>query len=431
MGNKKVYKKNKESEILVNQAESTVPFAIQSSNDILSSREHPTKLPTLRSEFERDRDRILHSKAFRRLAHKSQVFIYYYGDHHRSRLTHTLEVEAISCSISGLLRLNMFLVSTIALSHDLGAPPFGKAGEYQLNKLMKKNSLQGFHHNHQGIRVVENLEKQYPDYKGLNLTLAVKEGILKHGKVDKKFLNLHSKHLTDFIKKTKLNTPSTLEAQAVNVSDDITEIYHYIEDGLRYDLIPLDLIFKNKLWKEAIIYLNKNYNIDFSKFISKSEFKNDKDILKLAVCRFLIKYMVSNVIQNSGKNIKKIGETKLTPGKIDTIIIDFNPKARNLVDEFFEEIVVPYIIQNNELLLISRKCENVIENIFKMYKDYPELLPKETYRLYQAAKELNGNVELRVIIDHISGMSDRYALKTYKELFDVSFMPFPAGYKYF
>lgn len=410
---------------------SLATYATQYSNDKLSSREYPTKLPTLRSEFERDRDRILHSKVFRRLAHKSQVFIYYYGDHHRSRLTHTLEVEAISCSISGILRLNPHLVSTIAFAHDLGAPPFGRSGEIQLNELMKKNSLQGFHHNHQGVRIVENLEKQYPDYKGLNLTLAVKEGILKHRKLDKRFLKLHSKHLTDFIKKTQLDIPSTLEAQAVKISDDIAEIYHYIEDGLRYNLIPLNTIFKSKLWKDTINFSNRNYKIDFSKFMSKTVYKDDEDVLKLSICRFLIKYLVSDVIQNSEKYIKKIGEKKLMPGKINTLILDFSTKVKNAIKKFFQDIINPYIFQNSDLLLISRKCEALIENIFNLYKKHPQLLPKNTFKLYQSAEELDGNVELRVLGDHISGMSDRYVIKIYKDLFDISYMPFPTGYKYF
>lgn len=391
----------------------------------LIKREHKTKIETLRTPFERDRDRILHSKAFRRLSHKSQIFIYYYGDHHRTRLTHTIEVESIACSIAALLRLNTFLTSAIALSHDLGAPPFGKSGEDALNSIMKKNKLQGFYHNHQGVRVVELLEKQYPDYKGLNLTLAIREGILKHRRVGANFLDLHSAGLKSFVEENRKNIPSTLEAQAVKISDDITQTYHYIEDGLRYNLIPKEEILKSALWVEAEKFMLDKYKVDFKEFLSDSVYKKDEDVEKLTICRFLIKFMVQNLIMNSKKMIDEIGKDKIIPGKIKVSIVKFDEKTEKIIMNFNKEFISKYIYKNRILEDINNKCCATIGNIFNYFMKHPNLLPKSTLELFSKAEKKNGNLELRVLADHISGMTDRYAIKIWRDFFDLEHSPLP------
>lgn len=395
-------------------------FATYAASDdlqYLPSTEHGTKLPTWRSNFERDRDRILHSKAFKRLSQKTQVFIYPGGDHHRNRLTHTLEVESIADSISTALRLNTFLCSAIALSHDLGATPFGRSGEEALNDLMKKNSLNCFKHNHQGVRVVESLEQQYPDYMGLNLTLAVKEGILKHKDVDKGALSLHSEHLTQFVKDTELNVPSTLEGQAVKISDDIAQIYHYIEDGLRYDLIPIDKVWSTQLWQKAVESIRENYGLDFQEFTSSTT----TDIVKLSTCRFLIKFMVTTLVENSKEKINEIGENNIQSGKISDQILSFDRDTSALISSFHYEIILPFIFDFNKVVIMNSKAYKTIECIFEAFREKPQQLPLSTYNLYQTAEKKEGNVELRVLADHIAGMTDRYAIKIYKDLCDIEY----------
>jgi len=395
-------------------------YATSEECKVLCSKEHVTKLPTIRSMFERDRDRILHSKAFKRLAHKSQVFIYDGGDHHRNRLTHTLEVESIALSISSTLRLNSFLCSSIALSHDLGATPFGKNGEIALYELTKRNSLNGFKHNHQGIRVVENLEQQYPNYQGLNLTLAVKEGILKHKDVDENTLSLHSEHLTSFVKNTNLNISSTLEGQAVRIADNIAQIYHYIEDGFRYNLVPITVVLESSLWKTAAIFIKKRFGLEFDNFISKAT----DDIKKLTICRFLIKFIITSLIENTKKIIADIGENNIHPGKITNLIVNFNDSTHELIDDFYKQIIDPFILQHNSMVIMSIKSMKTIYCIFESFQKCPAQLPIATFRRYQEAKRNEGNIELRIIVDHISGMTDRYAVKTYKILHDIEYNPF-------
>lgn len=405
---------------------SSYSYATPDDHPILSSREYNENIGTIRSQFDRDRDRILHSKAFKRLSHKSQVFISQRGDHHRSRLTHTLEVESISHSIASTLELNVSLCSAIALAHDLGATPFGKSGENSLRLIMEENSLQGFRHNHQGIRVIEQLESQYPDYPGLNLTLAVKEGILKHRDVDESSLILHSNHLINFVQTTDISIPSTLEAQAVRISDEIAQIYHYLEDGLRYNLISEIEIWESSLWDECRKFIEDAYHVSFKEFIGEIDYeRNGKDVKKLTTCRFLIKFMVTRVIQNSKKLIINSGKDKIRPGEIKNVFLDFDPLTSKNVNEFFQQVIVPHIINHNYLIITYRKCEDIVNKMFESFRLYPQQMPAKTYLLYDRAKKQEGNVELRIIADHISGMTDRHALKIYKDLFNADHILFP------
>jgi len=233
-----------------------------------------------RNIYQRDRDRIIHSAAFRRLEYKTQVFVYHEGDYYRTRLTHTIEVAQIARTIAKALMLNEDLVEAIALAHDLGHTPFGHAGEEALNTLMKSHG--GFNHNLQTLRIVDTLEERYPNFKGLNLTWEVREGI--------------AKHTTNYDSATKIsefrpNKMPTLEAQVVDIADEIAYDNHDLDDGITSGLINENSLFSLNLWKEAEEHIKSK--------VGEIESK----IKKYQIIRFLIDTLVSDLINQSKKNI--------------------------------------------------------------------------------------------------------------------------------
>lgn len=298
----------------------------------------------IRTVFQRDRDRIIHSKAFRRLKHKTQVFIAPEGDHYRTRLTHTLEVSQISRTIARALDLNEDLTEAIALGHDLGHTPFGHSGEFVLNQILEK----GFNHNDQSLRVVDYLEKK-EDKKGygLNLTYEVRDGILNH---------------------RGPNLPFTAEGRIVRLSDRIAYINHDIDDAIRANVLTLD-----SFPEEYLNVLGWNH----------SERINN---------------LIIDVINNS-KNSKDI---KMSPEK---------DKYFNLLRDFMFDNV--YL--NKKAKKDEHKAIRMLRELFYYYKENPEKLPKERYEEF-----IQGNAE-EAIKDYIAGMTDRFALNTYKELFLLKF----------
>lgn len=244
-------------------------------------RVHPEPEHPYRSAFQRDRDRIVHSTAFRRLEYKTQVFVNYEGDYYRTRLTHTLEVSQIARTIARALRLNEDLVEAIALAHDLGHTPFGHAGEETLHQLMKKHG--GFEHNRQGLRVVDYLEERYPDFKGLNLTWEVREGIIKH--------------TTAFdrpeIKEFKTSRFPTLEAQVVDASDEIAYDSHDLDDGITSGLIDPRELGEIELWGKAQAAIAQRY----------SHLKDE--LQKYQSVKFLINLLVQDALTQTEKNLQK------------------------------------------------------------------------------------------------------------------------------
>lgn len=347
-------------------------------------KEHP-----YRSCYQRDRDRIIHSTAFRRLEYKTQVFVNHEGDYYRTRLTHTLEVAQIARTIGRALRLNEDLIETIALAHDIGHPPFGHSGEYTLKELMKEHG--GFDHNMQSLRVVDLLEEKYPDFPGLNLTGEVREGI--------------NKHTTLFDQPGRLmeinpGKAPLLEMQVVDMADEVAYDNHDLDDGLTSGLLKEEELLKVILWKDISREVKKLYP-DI-----KIKIKNYQ------IIRRLINGQVSDLIEQTKQKIKKlkiksIKEVRNTPERI----VNFSPqmlkRRKPLRDFLFQKLYQHYRVAR-----MSDKASRFIKELFKVYLTKPEELPPS------AQKRLKKDNLHRVICDYIAGMTDRYALDEYKKLFE-------------
>lgn len=363
------------------------PYAMHSKDT--KGRKHPEAEPKYRSVYQRDRDRIIHSTAFRRLEYKTQVFVNHEGDYYRTRLTHTMEVSQIARSIARTLRLNEDLVEAIALSHDIGHPPFGHAGEDALRSLMKDKG--GFDHNLQGLRVVDELEQRYPDFPGLNLSWEVREGINKHTTMFDK-----AEPLIELDPKA---SPS-LETQVVDASDEIAYDNHDIDDGLTSGLIEEKDLLALTLWKEASSYVKK-----------KCPDINDK-IKKYQIIRRLIDVQIEDLVQTSEKNIKNEGIKDGSDVKrCRKRIISFSREMLNKRKEF-REFLTKNLYHHFRVMRMADKAKRFIMDLFNVYMEKPGQLPPSDQ---QKIKKWGGQ---RVICDYIAGMTDRYALDEYKKLFD-------------
>ncbi len=346
-----------------------------------------------RSPFQRDRDRIIHSAAFRRLKHKTQVFVNTEADHYRTRITHSIEVAQIARTISKYLNLNDDLTETLSLAHDLGHTPFGHAGEEALNECMTNHG--GFDHNLQTLRIVMFIENKYVRFKGLNLTLETLDGLLKHNGPydDNKIIN-DLIGLKNFKKKINFKAYGSLEAQIASISDDIAYNNHDIQDGYRANLFNLSEI------KEIIFFKNIMNNYKKIKNI-------EKNILIYQVIRDSINLMVKDLITNSIDNIKKNKITKLSDVyKSKNQIIEFSSKYEDIINEirFF---LKSKMYKNKQVLLKNNHGKKIIKKLFK------EISLKPNKFLTLANYKHN---KYRIVADYISGMTDRFAINMYKSL---------------
>ena len=353
------------------------------------------KKTDLRNDFQRDRDRIIHSTAFRRLKHKTQVFVNTSGDHFRTRITHSLEVSQIARTLSKYFYLNEDLSETLSLAHDLGHTPFGHAGEESLNDCMKNYG--GFDHNIQTLRIITILENRYYDFKGLNLSIETLDGLIKHNGPIKDLTKLNKILGNNFFKK-KINFTlnSSLEAQIASISDDIAYNSHDLEDGLKSNLFELDhltnipvlnkIIFKHK--KKL-----KRYSID---------------LIIRQIIREIINAMVSDVINTTKKNIrlykiKNLNDIYRTKNKLVAFsqnMQKFDKKIKSFLKQkmYFHKNV-------NSKTNYGRK---VITKLFFQIKKNPK-------KYINIKKYSNSNIE-RIICDYIAGMTDRYAINLYNQI---------------
>ena len=352
-----------------------------------------------RSAFQRDRDRVLHSNAFRRLAHKTQVFFLSNNhDHFRNRLTHSLEVSQIARSISSIMHLDEALTEAISLAHDLGHPPFGHIGEGILNDIMLKNGNNGFNHNIQTLRIITKLEQKYGAFDGLNLTYETLEGVLKHsGPVVKSGYLYHQKFQSNY--NINLITQSSLEAQIAAISDDIAYNCHDIDDGIRANLFTLDDLIEIDLIK---IHLDK----------IKSDYPGiDRSRLTHELKRNLINSFIIDIVEESSKilNINKI--------KNHHDVIKYESTIIALSDYMTEQIsnirrfLSANMYQSRLILDHSNYTEEVIKGLFFFYKENLNKLPLRLNLSKDYPKNIN-----RIICDFISGMTDNYADEQYEEL---------------
>ncbi len=362
------------------------PYAMKGEKS--KGRVYPEKEHLYRPNYQRDRDRIIHSAAFRRLEYKTQVFVNYEGDYYRTRLTHTIEVAQIARTIASVLRLNIDLTEAIALAHDLGHTAFGHSGEEALNELMSKCG--GFNHNLQGLRVVDYLEERYPDFPGLNLTWEVREGIVKHS--------------TEFdaaakIKEFSSRESPTLEAQVVDRADEIAYDNHDLDDGLTSGLIKESDLASLSIWDD----INKNIARKYSGISAQMR--------KYLIIRSLIDLQVTDLILETENNVRSLKlKSYKDVKKINKKIVTFSHNMLKLKKPL-RAFLMERLYHHYRVMRMSIKAKRFIQELFKAYVDNPKQLPTEVQN------KIPGDGVKRAVCDYIAAMTDRYALDEYKKLF--------------
>ena len=369
------------------------PYATKSINS--KGRIYKEPGNSIRSPYQRDRDRIIHSSSFRRLKHKTQVFVNTEGDHYRTRLTHSMEVSQIARTLSRSLGLNEDLSETLSLSHDLGHTPFGHAGEEALNQCMGKYG--GFDHNIQTLRIVTSIENKYYKFCGLNLTIETLDGLIKHNGPVKnlvQYKTILKKNL--FSNKIVFNAFPSLEAQVAAISDDIAYNNHDLEDGLRAGLFTIKKI-------SSITYVSKLIN---------KHVKNIKnfrrEIIINQIVRDLINLMVLDVINTTNKNLKRSNPQLINDiYKQDRLIVDFSDKMK-MIDKQIKDFLKRNMYNHKKVVVNTNRGKRIINDLFKyLSKNSRKHISKDLFKNEQ--KE-------RVIADFIAGMTDRYAINLYKKV---------------
>lgn len=355
------------------------PYAMKSALSLGRKQEEPQD--AYRTCYQRDRDRIIHSTAFRRLEYKTQVFINHEGDYYRTRLTHTIEVNQIARTIARSLRLNEDLVDAISLAHDIGHTPFGHAGEEVLNLLMQEHG--GFEHNRQGLRVVDELEKRYPNFNGLNLSFETREGIIKHT-TDYDT----PKNYTEF---EDTRSP-TLEAQVINVADEIAYNSHDLDDGIKSGYIEIDELLGVTIWKE---------------FYSIGGANSHSPLQIYHTIRKIINQQVADVINYAHTKIKELDIKSPEDVKNYPNIIKFSPEQTHLQKEL-KDFLMQHLYNHYKVVKMHNKAKRYIEALFNVYiKDTRQLPPD--FRKYEN--------KYQAVCDYIAGMTDRFAQDEYERLF--------------
>ncbi len=396
------------------------PYAVKSAGANSTRRFKETEHP-YRTALQRDRDRVIHSRAFRRLKHKQQVFLISEGDHYRTRLTHTLEVSQLSRTLAKALGLNELLVEAIALGHDLGHTPFGHVGEVVLNNiLLGKDDLDGllplknfggFKHNYQCLRVVDRIEKKY-DFDGLNLTSFVREGILKHTRLMRNIISYPQFYYEGL--NYELDNSTTLEGQVVAICDEIAQRTHDLEDGIRAGFVEIEQIKDIELIK----LLN-------NKMINPTSWETDRYNYRNQMINGLINLLIDDVINTSIKNLENFYFRKNRLDFFDEELVRFsdqlNPLQEELNQFIYERII--YKCAGND---INHTNRSILRKLFKMFLREPLLLPTYVQNRIEATTKIPKNqwnkVELknnplfvREIADHLAGMTDSYAEKESKK----------------
>jgi dGTPase len=364
---------------------SLAPYGMRSQNS--KGRAYLDNEPDYRTSFQRDRDRIIHTTAFRRLEYKTQVFINYEGDYYRTRLTHTLEVAQIGRTIARALGGNEDLIEAICLSHDLGHSPFGHAGEAVLAHLMKEHG--GFNHNKQSLRIVTELEQRYPEYPGLNLTWEVREGMVKH----------ESEYDISDASDYNPDLRGNLEAQIANVADELAYSAHDLDDGLRSGMLTPQMLNGIAIWEILIDNI-------------KWRGPKLEEVARHKLIRQLIGMEVTDLVTSTDARLKDSNaQSPLDIQKLSYNVIGFSEEMsrrnRELKDFLYNKMYRHY-----RVVRMQTKAERIIEELFKAYQEEPTTLPDQ----FQAFVDHRG-LE-RTICDYIAGMTDRYAIEEHQKLFD-------------
>src|SRR4030066_655183 len=383
-----MYFTRKELETIEDQ--SLAPYGIHSTNT--KGRCYPEEEAEYRTAYQRDRDRILHTTAFRRLEYKTQVFINYEGDYYRTRLTHTLEVSQIGRTIARALGANPDLTEAICLAHDLGHPPFGHNGETTLARLMKESG--GFDHNRQSLRIVTRLEQRYQDFPGLNLTWEVREGIVKH----ESEYDVADAHNYD------AELRGHLEAQITNAADELSYTAHDLDDGLRSGMISSPMLEGTSLWEILVERVGwRGQVLD--------------DLSRHKMIRNLIDMEVSDLIHATDQRLRESGVRSVVElQRLSYNVVSFSEEMHRRNREL-EDFLYNHLYRHHRAVRMAVKAERTNNDLFRAYVQEPAILPNHI----QEWTEERG-LE-RTICDYIAGMTDRFAVEEYQKLFDPVMKP--------
>jgi dGTPase len=370
--------------------QSLAPYGCHSKNS--KGRASPEPEADYRTAFQRDRDRILHTTAFRRLEYKTQVFINYEGDYYRTRLTHTLEVAQIARTMARALGANEDLVEAICLAHDLGHPPFGHSGEVSLARLMRDYG--GFDHNKQSLRIVTELENRYPDFPGLNLTWEVREGIVKH----------ESEYDIADASQYNPDLRGHLEAQIANVADELAYTAHDLDDGLRSGMINPIMLGDIPLWQIVVESVNW-----------RSPILEDLDRHRLI--RRLIGMEVSDLVSATDQRLREsnprsVEDLQRLPFNVIGFSEDMHRRNRQLKDFLYTNLY-----RHHRVVRMAVKAERIVGDLFVAYQTEPAILPQHIQALVEKRSPE------RTICDYIAGMTDRFAVEEHQKLFDPGTKP--------
>ncbi len=365
------------------ERERLAPWAVRSSDShgrVVAEAEHP-----YRTVFQRDRDRIVHARAFRRLEYKTQVFVHHEGDHYRNRLTHTLEGAQIARTIARALRLNEDLAEAIALAHDLGHTPFGHAGERVLDELMR--GAGGFDHNRQTLRVVDWLEQRSAAFRGLNLSSETREGILKHG--------CHWEHPLPV---PVLRSQPSLEAQVADRSDEIAYVNHDLDDGLRSELLQLDALAEIPLWREVHGEVRARLS------------QAGEDMLRTRTIVALINRLVTDLVEATADRLEArapadVEAVRDTPERLLGYERELEKALRELKDFLFQNLY-----HHPHVVATTQEAERVLAELWRSLREHPSKLPESVRARFAE------DGEERALADYLAGMTDRFALSEHRRL---------------
>ncbi|NLP65288.1 deoxyguanosinetriphosphate triphosphohydrolase [Paraburkholderia sacchari] len=366
------------------------PYAARSAKS--RGRRFAEPPPSARSEFQRDRDRIVHSTAFRRLEYKTQVFVNHEGDLFRTRLTHSLEVAQIARSVARNLRVNEDLVEAISLAHDLGHTPFGHAGQDALNECMRGHG--GFEHNLQSLAVVDELEEHYGAFDGLNLCFETREGILKHCSRE------HARQLGELGERFLLGRQPSLEAQIANIADEIAYNNHDVDDGLRSGLLTIEQLAEIELWQMHYEAARAEYpQIEGRRLVHE-------------IVRRIINTLIVDLIDETSRNLARFAPQSLDDVRAAPPIVAHSERVA-VQAAALKRFLYRNLYRHYRVMRMANKAQRIVKGLFEAFSDDPRLLPPA----YQTHDEAS---QPRQIAHYIAGMTDRYALKEYRRLFVVS-----------
>ena len=372
------------------EEQTLAPYGCRSRSS--KGRAHPEDEPEYRTVYQRDRERILHTTAFRRLEYKTQVFFNYEGDYYRTRLTHTLEVAQIGRSVARTLGANEDLIEAICLAHDLGHPAFGHSGEVALARLMKAHG--GFDHNKQSLRIVTKLERRYPDFPGLNLTWEVREGIVKH----------ESEYDISDASEYNPDLRGHLEAQIANAADELAYTAHDLDDGLRSGMITPYMLEGITLWEILVESVNwRNGMLD--------------EMTRHRLIRRLIGMEVTDLVTATHQrlrdsNVKSVEDVQRLPYNVIGFSEDMHRRNRQLKDFLYNNLY-----RHHRVVRMAVKAERIISDLFNAYRAEPAMLPLHIQGIIK-----DRGLE-RTICDYIAGMTDRFAVEEHQKLFDPTLKP--------